>query len=152
MVSFFSAVVRSFGFSSTPTKWRVGTFHQWLRLQFGGLYRIQFEKWALEVLQWDQSSAVCLFQWDGLLLAHFDIGGPNVATQTSENARRRRRWRQIVQAFFEVSLLCLLQTLLELVGAVFILCQQLDFAALRSYIAVSFKRCVRFNLSMFPGL
>lgn len=28
MVSFFSAVVRSFGFSSTPTKWRVGTFHR----------------------------------------------------------------------------------------------------------------------------
>lgn len=34
-------------------------FSPWLRLQFGGLYRIQFEKWALEVLQWDQSSAVC---------------------------------------------------------------------------------------------
>ena len=82
MVSFFSAVVRSFGFSSTPTKWQVGTFHQWLRLQFGGLYRIQFEKWALEVLQWDQSSAVCLFQWDGLLL-HFETHPKTVQLQAS---------------------------------------------------------------------
>lgn len=82
MVSFFSAVVRIFGFSSTPTKWRVGTFHHGYGSNLGDYIEFNLKSGHLKCFNGTNPLQSADDQWDGLLL-HFETHPKTVQLQAS---------------------------------------------------------------------